>query len=454
MQARYVSAYAVGDVLIPNQDYKKQGLMKSQQYGVRGIDKDTNQLVVETGAGELLKVDPARCNLKTIYQMQEMSIAVGDKLRWTKNDRANNTRNGQSFTVAEIADANVLVVDEAGQSRWFNLLGPQHMDYGWVSTIYSSQGKTADRVLVLMDEKTTNRESFYVAVSRAKHGLKLYAADRDALLKRAQASRVKENASDYIPLFELGENNAKTQKENNIAGERAADGRDGERRIGECSERRLATVSGRDTGNEFADGAVGTGESDFDRALESVADSLGRQVEPVSSAVGAHVEQAEFIECEGEFAAAVAAAYRSVEQLAEADQNRSRLAAAVDSVYGAIRGAVERGGAGTVVQDVAPNAKGKYLAMWRRYRQGLEADNLVRLDALVGRRAVENGHSKREIALMLIAGSEVVREILERQGKRQAILYAKKTAMVAAQRQPVSSQRGRKSRRRSIELGE
>ena len=59
-----------------------------------------------------------------------------------------------------------------------NLSGRQYVDYAWVSTTYGSQGKTADRVVALMDSTTTNRESFYVTVSRAKHHLALYTADK------------------------------------------------------------------------------------------------------------------------------------------------------------------------------------------------------------------------------------------------------------------------------------
>ncbi|MEL6162100.1 MAG: hypothetical protein AAFR18_23080, partial [Cyanobacteria bacterium J06627_32] len=44
-------------------------------------------------------------------------------------------------------------------------------------------------------------EAFYVAVSRAKHGLTLYATDKYALIRQAQVSRAKENASDYMTLF-------------------------------------------------------------------------------------------------------------------------------------------------------------------------------------------------------------------------------------------------------------
>jgi hypothetical protein len=85
-----------------------------------------------------------------------------------------------------------------------DLTGVQYVDYGLVSTTYSAQGKTADRVMALMDA-TTSQESFYVAVSRAKYQLSLYTADPAELLRRAQRSSAKENVSDYVPLIQFGE---------------------------------------------------------------------------------------------------------------------------------------------------------------------------------------------------------------------------------------------------------
>ncbi|MEL7329646.1 MAG: MobF family relaxase, partial [Cyanobacteria bacterium J06559_1] len=317
VQAQYLVAYQPGDVLMPTQDYKKQGLAKYQHYTVRSIDREAQRLVVETAEGQLLSVDPAGCKRKTVYSSQRLDVAVDDRLRWTKNDRKAKTRNGQQFTVAEVDGETVRTVDESGQSRWISLSGHQHVDYAWVSTTYSSQGKTADRVLALMSEKTTNRESFYVAVSRAKHGLKLYAADKDELLKRAQTSKRKENASDYISLFKLGETYAETQKESQYREERA-----------ECNERRdvgqrIGASTGASVGERlaqkfaaFTDGfttsqaadvsarTAGTGDED---SLDPVASVLSEQVESLSCTVADYAERAELIECQRDFAGAVEA---------------------------------------------------------------------------------------------------------------------------------------------------
>jgi conjugative relaxase-like TrwC/TraI family protein len=196
-QARYAKYYEVGDVIVPHQTYKNQGLEKGQQYIV--IEVQARSVNIRSPTGETRSLDLSKCDHKTIYRESGFPIAVGDQLRWTKNDRANGIRNGQTFTIASIdmnGDAEVLNSD--GSISQLNLKGHQYLDYAWVSTTYSAQGKTADRVLALTDTMTS-RESFYVAVSRAKYDLTIYASDRAELLRLAQTSRANQTV---IPLHQ------------------------------------------------------------------------------------------------------------------------------------------------------------------------------------------------------------------------------------------------------------
>ncbi|MEO0537726.1 MAG: MobF family relaxase, partial [Cyanobacteria bacterium P01_A01_bin.123] len=128
-QAKYARQYAIGDVIVPTQDYKRQGLVKHQQYGVVGITPETNQLVLETPHGQLITVDPARCERKTVYGVQQMAIAVGDRLRWTRNDRAAGIHNGQRFRVEQIdAQGQAQVQDAEGKINQIDLSGRQFVD--------------------------------------------------------------------------------------------------------------------------------------------------------------------------------------------------------------------------------------------------------------------------------------------------------------------------------------
>jgi hypothetical protein len=69
-QASYASAYAPGDVLVPVQDYRLQGLYRAEKYTVLTVDPDTNRLTLETPSGSVLSIDPAQCPRKTLYTTQ------------------------------------------------------------------------------------------------------------------------------------------------------------------------------------------------------------------------------------------------------------------------------------------------------------------------------------------------------------------------------------------------
>jgi conjugative relaxase-like TrwC/TraI family protein len=136
--ASYLKAYAPSDVLVPIQDYRKQGLLKGEQYRVVAVNPEAQQVVVETPSGSVLSIDPAACPRKTVYTAQSISVAVGDRLRWTRNNPKAGIRNGQGFVVTGLeADGTATIRDGSGQTATINLSGNQYVDYAWVSTTAS-----------------------------------------------------------------------------------------------------------------------------------------------------------------------------------------------------------------------------------------------------------------------------------------------------------------------------
>jgi ATP-dependent exoDNAse (exonuclease V) alpha subunit len=70
---------------------------------------------------------------------------------------------------------------DAGQEVRFNVREHPHLDYGYAVTSHSSQGQTADRVLIHVDteksELLVNNRFAYVSVSRAQHDAQIYTND-------------------------------------------------------------------------------------------------------------------------------------------------------------------------------------------------------------------------------------------------------------------------------------
>jgi hypothetical protein len=522
IQSCYASVYELGNVLVLHQDYKRQGLVKAQQYTVLAQDRSTNQLTLETSTGQILTINPTQCRKKAVYEVQSLRVAVGDRLRWTKNNRDAGIRNGQTFAVNHVAlDGTAQITNSDGKTIEIHLSGRQYLDYAWVSTTYSSQGKTADRVLALIDGITTNRESFYVTVSRAKHHLMLYTTDKFALAKLAQKTKAKENVSDYIPLFQVVPNHAQTSQTpiQFVSVSASCDHRDlarliGERvgeRIGNHIRQQLTASCSRDDCSTSASESTGTANPADTPDVAALASTLEQHVEPLSEAITNFLEQRDLTECAGDLAEAVTAVNCSLEYLERSTQNRANLAAAVDRLHAAVgakarqlqlnsqscaesvqkcSGAIALTANATddgqpILQhldripldsqpstsvdnalpsptlnslfpatnlEAKPRSREHYQQMWQQYSQDVQASSSIKLDYLVSRRAFEEGHSQKEVTLMLAAGSSYVAHIYQEQGKEKAKAYMSQTARAACQQEQSRELTKHRQQDRQLEL--
>jgi len=193
-EKKYIQHFQVGDIVIPLRNYKRRQLEKGTTYEVVG--KTKTHLSLKAADGTLRQVDTGFD--KEIYTANQIDIAVGDRLKWTKSDRKQGKGNGQEFVVTDIEDnkAQIRYLKE-NTTETIDLSQAQHLDYALVSTTYSAQGKDADIALISADF-TVSKEGFYVAVSRVKHDLKLYTENRASLLELAQESKANEIALDLV----------------------------------------------------------------------------------------------------------------------------------------------------------------------------------------------------------------------------------------------------------------
>jgi ATP-dependent exoDNAse (exonuclease V) alpha subunit len=172
----------VGDVLVFHR--KDQGFLKGDQRTVLG--RKGNEFDLE-GQGKSFELKGQETF--TAYRTEEREFSVGDKVRWTRNDRG--LRNGEEFWVAKADKDGLRLMNTKGKEIAVN--GRVFLDHAYVSTVYASQGKTAERVLVSTDH-TFGRESVYVAVTRAKTEVKIYTEDKGRMIGRAEVSQAKVSA--------------------------------------------------------------------------------------------------------------------------------------------------------------------------------------------------------------------------------------------------------------------
>lgn len=157
-----------------------------------------------TKGDRLVVTDPAQVPLAEagkfqLYRPKAISLAVGDKLRFTSTvktlDNKHTLKNGMVKTVAGFDSRGNIKLD----NNWTVAKDAGHFRMGWVDTSFAAQGKTVQRVLLGMaagSAPAMSQENFYVSASRGKEKMTLYTDSKDAVREAVQRSSSKLAALD------------------------------------------------------------------------------------------------------------------------------------------------------------------------------------------------------------------------------------------------------------------
>ena len=188
-------SYEVGDIVRFGRTYAKLGIETGEYLTVNAVDI-AGGVVALARDGRAIAWEPRRAPNVEVYREENRAVMPGDRLRWTRNDRDLGRRNGEVVQVVSVdADRRVAIVQGSRTSETLDLSTQRHWEHAYASTIHAAQGKTTDRVLVHIDtkyEQTIGSESFYVAISRARHEAKLYVDDRSKLTVAVERSAQKQ----------------------------------------------------------------------------------------------------------------------------------------------------------------------------------------------------------------------------------------------------------------------
>ena len=108
-------------------------------------------------------------------------------MQFTAPYREHHVANRELGTIEQMdASGRLQLRLDSGRAVAFTVETHPHLDYGYAVTSHSSQGQTADRVLVHVDterggEQLVNRRLAYVAVSRGRFDAQIYTDDKAQL---------------------------------------------------------------------------------------------------------------------------------------------------------------------------------------------------------------------------------------------------------------------------------
>jgi hypothetical protein len=181
---QHAQNYTEGDVIRFSKGSKPLGIEPGEYARVARVDEESNKVTITRKSGEELSYDPRRLQGVTVYRDGERVFAQGDRVQMTAPYQEQRLANRELGTLEKIdVSGNLKVKMDSGREVEFNVRQMPHLDYGYAVTSHSSQGQTADRVLVHVDSEQAHGELLnsrmaYVSVSRAQFDVQMYLAPR------------------------------------------------------------------------------------------------------------------------------------------------------------------------------------------------------------------------------------------------------------------------------------
>jgi hypothetical protein len=184
---QYAQNYERGDVIRYSKGSKPLGIEAGEYARVARTEPENNIVTVTRKSGEELSYDPRRLQGVTVYRDTERSFAQGDRVQMTAPYHEQKLANRELGTVEKIdGEGNLKLRMDSGRDIEFNARQHPHLDYGYAVTSHSSQGQTANRVLIHVDSdqahgELLNSRMAYVSVSRAQYDAQIYTNDAATL---------------------------------------------------------------------------------------------------------------------------------------------------------------------------------------------------------------------------------------------------------------------------------
>lgn len=203
---QWAAKYEPGNVIRYTRGSKVLGFEKGEFAAVTGTDLQKNLVTVERHNGQEVSYDPRRLQGVNVYEIQDRVFSEGDRIQFTAPFRKERIANRELATIERIErDETLRLRLESGRRVEFNLREHPHVDYGYAMTSYSSQGQTANRVIVhvaahdLENRELVNRRFAYVALSRARVDAQVYTNHAATLASKLDREVSKQVAIEIKP---------------------------------------------------------------------------------------------------------------------------------------------------------------------------------------------------------------------------------------------------------------
>jgi hypothetical protein len=208
---QWAEQYGEGDLVRYTRGSKVLGIDPGEYARVDRVDARENRLTIERENGTQQTYDPRRLSGVSVYQEVQREFSQGDRIQFTAPSKELQIANRELGTIEQIGHSgNLEIRMDSGHDIRFNIRDHPHLDHGYAVTSHSSQGQTADRVLIHVDtdksELLVNDRFAYVSVSRGQYDAQIYTNDSSELARNLSrdnsqrtATETQQSASEVEP---------------------------------------------------------------------------------------------------------------------------------------------------------------------------------------------------------------------------------------------------------------
>jgi ATP-dependent exoDNAse (exonuclease V) alpha subunit len=208
---QWSAQYDEGDLVRYTRGSKVLGIDPGEYARVDRVDARENRLTIERENGTQQTYDPRRLSGVAVYQEVQREFSQGDRVQFTAPAKELQVANRELGTIEQVSHSgNLEIRMDSGHDIRFNIRDHPHLDHGYAVTSHSSQGQTADRVLIHVDtdksELLVNDRFAYVSVSRGQYDAQIYTNDSSELARNLSrdnsqrtATETQQSASEVEP---------------------------------------------------------------------------------------------------------------------------------------------------------------------------------------------------------------------------------------------------------------
>jgi Ti-type conjugative transfer relaxase TraA len=136
----------------------------------------------------------------------DINLSVNDRILFLKNDKDLDISNGDFATITQIKNKEITAKLNNDKTVIFNTENYKNFTYGYAATIHKTQGVTLDNTFVYVKNGFWNRYLTYVALSRHKNYVGLYASqesfkNKEKLIQSLSRDGIKDTVLDFALAF-------------------------------------------------------------------------------------------------------------------------------------------------------------------------------------------------------------------------------------------------------------